>query len=61
MLILFDNQNIKIFQNLKKKMRQLAKNIDESETWIKDPSDPNNQITLEQTIEYFDYINSLLF
>jgi len=41
-LLLFDSQNIDIFSNLKKKMRQLAKNIDESETWIKDPTFPDN-------------------
>jgi hypothetical protein len=39
----------------------LAKNIDESETWIKDPSYPDNEIILLQTIQYFEFINNLLY
>lgn len=42
-------------------MRQLAKNIDESETWIKDPSHPDNETILVQTIQYFEFINNLLY
>lgn len=42
-------------------MRQLAKNIDESETWIKDPTLPDNETILEQTIRYFEFINNLLY
>ena len=34
MLVLFDEVNINIFRVLKKKIRIIAKNIDESETWI---------------------------
>lgn len=42
-------------------MRQLAKNIDESETWIKDPTLPDNEDILTQTIKYFEFINNLLY
>jgi hypothetical protein len=34
MLVLFDEVNIKVFKVLKKKIRRIAKNIDESETWM---------------------------
>lgn len=34
LLILFDDQNIEIHKLSKKKIKRLAKNVDESETWI---------------------------
>lgn len=43
MLLLFDNANIKVFQELKKRIRKLAKNIDESESWMADLYQPNNK------------------
>lgn len=36
MLLLFDDVNIRILKVVKKKIRKLAKNIDESETWMQD-------------------------
>jgi inositol 1,4,5-triphosphate receptor type 1/inositol 1,4,5-triphosphate receptor type 3 len=36
LLLLFDDTNINIFLQLKKKARMLAKNVDESETWMQD-------------------------
>lgn len=33
-LLLFDQENIKILKDLKKKLKNFAKNVDESEMWI---------------------------
>lgn len=48
MLLLFDDVNINVFIQLKKKARMLAKNVDESETWMQDMN--NKQKTLNETI-----------
>lgn len=53
MLILFDEVNIKVFNCVKKKIRKLAKNIDESESWMSDLSMPNNLYILKETIQFF--------
>lgn len=34
LLILFDEQNIQVLKLSKKKIKILAKNVDESETWM---------------------------
>lgn len=60
MLVLFDEVNINIFKVLKKKIRIIAKNIDESETWIQDLKIPDNLATLKRTSEYFIYFTKLL-
>lgn len=57
MLLLFDTTNIKVFQELKKRIRKLAKNIDESENWMSDLYQPNNKVVLKETIGYFNQFN----
>lgn len=42
LLILFDSENIKILKVAQKKMKILAKNVDESESWMKDLGNERN-------------------
>jgi hypothetical protein len=53
MLLLFDEININIFSILKKRLRKLAKNIDESELWITRLDVPDNMLILRATIKDF--------
>lgn len=54
LLLLFDEANIKIFKKAKKMIRRLAKNVDESETWVQNLSaDPDHMVTLDATRDYF--------
>ena len=43
MLLLFDDNNIKVYQYLQTQILILAKNVDESEVWIKDLENPHNK------------------
>jgi inositol 1,4,5-triphosphate receptor type 1/inositol 1,4,5-triphosphate receptor type 3 len=51
MLLLFDEVNINVFTLLKRKSRKLAKNVDESETWMQDIQ--GHRKTLEESIKIF--------
>ena len=61
MLLLFDEININIFSILKKRLRKLAKNIDESELWITRLDVPDNMLILRATIKDFQDFNDLIF
>lgn len=61
MLVLFDEVNIKVFSVVKRKIRKLAKNIDESESWMADLTMPNNLYILKETVTFFQFFNSLLY
>ncbi|EGR27925.1 MIR domain protein [Ichthyophthirius multifiliis] len=60
MLILFDDDNQKVFEFCKMKIKSLSKNIDESETWINDLKERKNMVILDQTIKDFKFLSQIL-
>jgi hypothetical protein len=47
MLILFDDENQKVFEFTKIKIKSLSKNIDESESWINELKERKNMLILD--------------
>jgi hypothetical protein len=59
-LLLFDQENIKILKDLKKKLKLFAKNIDESEMWIDQLDDKDTMKILDQTLETLKVFCSMM-
>jgi inositol 1,4,5-triphosphate receptor type 1/inositol 1,4,5-triphosphate receptor type 3 len=59
LLLLFDDQKIKVFQSLKKNIKTSSKFIEDCETWMKDLE--NNKTILSSTLKIFTEFNHHLF
>ena len=59
LLILFDEDNIQVYKLSRKKLKTLAKNVDESEKWIPQLKNEVSKAwnVLQATTEYFEFFN----
>ena len=60
LLILFDEENIKILKIVKKKFKIFAKNVDESESWIDQLHEEKSMKTLEDTTLQIKFFSDVL-
>ena len=61
LLVLFDDLNIEIFKICKVQTKKLARNVDESEKWMKTLSSKENMNILQDTFRIFKFLNSILY
>ena len=59
MLLLFDDKNIRIYWNTRKKLKDLRRLSEESETWITETE--VKELKLKQTLESIEFFIGLLF